>query len=509
MKQHLSVLLLMLHVCTCPGLRAQAPTESTTATTAAAAESATLTATRASFLRQVMADSQLLTEQYERALAKTETEVAANGDYEEARAISQRRAQLRALYAGTASSLATPLPLAQARLTGASQVSGEMITGWRSTGSGAEWQNFRLQPGQYYCEFEANMSDAPVAGSIYASSKFQPQQSADFEFTEMTVLGPSAENRRSFAIPRSVDETTFTTVRVGPLNFTNPPVTLRLTSTAGYPANIIRIRNLRLAPVTEEAVSPVAANPTNAATALQQATSTLKSALDAAKASTTEAYLDDLKKLEVKTPTLKDQIQAETRRILRLSDKKTGPTGIRAIASAAGGLDGFEDISDAHLVEDGTLSGERFKVMHEGRTLTLRLLWVHCAPTEEGGPGAKAFAKYFKIEEEDAMTVGLAAKRFTLEYLSNKPLRLLIRPDRDEDGTSAALVFLPDLGLYQNLLVDRGLAAITPPPRDSKRNATEKALIATLHARENEARNRKPAVGAWALTTEPQEGKKP
>ena len=52
-------------------------------------------------------------------------------------------------------------------------------------------------------------------------------------------------------------------------------------------------------------------------------------------------------------------------------------------------------------------------------------------------------------------------------------------------------------------------AAIVPPPRDAKRNATEKALIATLHMRENAARNRQPPPGAWGLSTAENGGQKP
>ncbi len=455
-----------------------------------------------------MLESQLLTEQYERALAKAESEVAAAGDYEEARAISLRRQQLRALYAGTASSLSTPLPLVQARLMGASQAAGEMLTGWRSAGSGAEWQNFRLVPGSYHLEFEANMSDAPVAGSIYASSKFQPQQSAAFQFSEMTLLGASSENRANFEISRSPDETTFTPMRVGPLKLARTPLTLGLTCSAGYPANIIRFRNLRLVPVTETAPPPATA-PTNGSATLQQTAATLKTALEAAKTSTISAYEAELQKLASSKPALKDQVQAETRRLQRLADQKTGPTGIRAIATAAGSLDGFEDISEAFLADEEPLSGERFQVTAEGRTLNVRLLWVNCAPPENGDKRIDSYARYFKVTEEDAVAMGERARDFTSGYLRGKPLRLLVRPDRDKDGTVAALVFLPDVGLYQNVLVDKGLAAIVPPPRDAKRNATEKALIATLHMRENAARNRQPPPGAWGLSTAENGGQKP
>lgn len=499
MKFSLPVLIFTLHACT--ALLAQTP----------APEPAALTATRSAFMRQVMADSQLLTQQYERALAKVETEVAAAGDYEEARAIRQRREQLQALYAGTVSSLATPLPLTQARMMGSAQASGETLGGWRSNGSGAEWQNFRLMPGSYHLEFEANMSDAPVAGSIYASSKFQPQQTALFGFDEVTLLGIAAENHRTFEITRSTDETTFTTVRVGPLTFSRNPVTLRLTAADGYPANIIRIRNLRLVPVTDAAVtSPTTLPQTSSTTAMKQASTTLKDAIETARTEAASKYIDELNDLAVTKPALKGQINAEIRRVQRLADQKAGQTGINAITTSGGGFSGFEDISEARLADEEPISGERFKVVYEGRTVMMRLLWIDCAPVDENDKaGVKRFAKHFNIEEEDVPSVGRTAREFTASYLRNKPLRLLIRPDRDKDGTMAALLFLPNVGLYQNVLVNHGLAAVVAPSRDQQRNAMERAFLSTLSAIENTASKRRPAPGAWALSAESQGGKQP
>jgi len=499
MKRRLPLLLLLLQPAAV--LLAQAPV----------AEPPALTSTRTAFLRQIMADSQLLTQQYERALAKVETEVAAAGDYEEARAIRQRREQLQALYSGTASSLATTLPLTQARMMGSAQASGEILSGWRSNGSGAEWQNFRLMPGSYHLEFDANMSDAPVAGSIYASSKFQPQQSAMFAFDELTLLGATQENHRTFEIKRSTDETTFTTVRVGPMNFTRNPVTLRFTAKDGYPANIIRIRNLRLVPVTEATTTAAAAapEPASSTTAMQQATATLKSAIETARKTASASYLDDLRDLAITRPALKDQIDAEIRRLQRLDDPKKGKSGMNALTTTGGGLSGFEDITDAHLADEEPLTGARFKIIHEGRTLLVRLLWIDCPPPEDGDPDVKRFAKYFHIEDEDVVAVGRTAREFTANYLRDKPLRLLIRPDRDKDGTLAALLFLPNVGLYQNVLVNHGLASVVPPPREKQHNAMERAFLSTLGSLEAAARQRRPAPGAWALSEESAERRQP
>jgi endonuclease YncB( thermonuclease family) len=499
MKRHLPALLFMLLACT--ALKAQTPVQ----------EPGALTATRAAFLRQVMADSQLLTQQYERALAKVEIEVAAAGDYEEARAIRLRHEQLRALYSGTVSSLATPLPLSQARMMGSAQASGETLSGWRSNGSGAEWLNFRFMPGTYHLEFDVNMSDAPVAGSIYASSKFQPQQTALFEFDEITLLGIAAENHRTFEIARSTDETTFTTVRVGPLSFSHAPTTLRFAAANGYPANTIRIRNLRLVPVTEASAASTATTPAPAGStaAMQQASAALKDSIDAARKAAATKYLDELNDLAVTKPTLKEQIEAETRRMHRLGDQKAGRTGIRAVTSTGGGFSGFEDISDARLADEEPLSGERFKVIYEGRPLMVRLLWIDCAPTEEDDPGVKRFAKHFNIEDEDVVAVGRAAREFTASYLHDKPLRLLIRPDRDKDGTMVALLFLPNVGLYQNVLVNHGLASVVAPAREKQHNAMERAFIATLSTLEATARNRRPPPGAWALSANANGGRQP
>ena len=355
------------------------------------------------------------------------------------------------------------------------------------------------------------MSDAPVAGSIYASSKFQPQQKALFEFDEVTLLGIAAENHRTFEITRSTDETTFTTVRVGPLTFSRAPVTLRLTAADGYPANIIRIRNLRLVPVTDAAgTSPATLPQTSSTNAMKLASTTLKDAIETARTETAAKYIDELNDLAVTKPALKGQINAEIRRVQRLADQKAGQTGINAITTTGGGFSGFEDISEARLADEEPISGERFKVVYEGRTVMVRLLWIDCAPLDETDqPGVKRFARHFNIENEDVPSVGRTAREFTASYLRNKPLRLLIRPDRDKDGTMAALLFLPNVGLYQNVLVNHGLAAVVAPARDQQHSAMERAFLSTLSAIENAAKKRRPPPGAWALSEENQGGKQP
>jgi hypothetical protein len=96
--------------------------------------------------------------------------------------------------------------------------------------------------------------------------------------------------------------------------------------------------------------------------------------------------------------------------------------------------------------------------------------------------------------------MGRSAREFTLGYLDGKPLRLLLRPNVDKDGSRPALVFLSDVGLYQNVLVDHGLAAVHAPMKDDLRGTLEKGLISNLMDRETAAKKRK--SGAWALKEE-------
>jgi len=264
-------------------------------------------------------------------------------------------------------------------------------------------------------------------------------------------------------------------------------------------------------PITDDTpATPVPAAPTSATVTMQQAAAGLKSSLETARTSAITAYLASLQKLASLQPALKEQVEAEIRRVQKQGGQGKGATtGLRAITSTSSGLDGFESIADAQLADELPVSGERFKIVHEGRVLPVRLLWIDCAPADESDAGVKRFSKHFGIDEEDTVSLGRFAREFTAGYLSGKPLRLLVRPDRDKDGTLAALLFLPDVGLYQNVLVDHGLAAVVPPPPDPRRDAAEKALIATLESRENAARRHQPPAGAWALASQPEGGGKP
>ena len=469
------------------------------------AEPTDLTAARTALFTQALADSQRITEQYITALAARETALAEAGDYEEARRFKQRRDQLTMTYAGFDATEArtVPLPLATARLMGSTQSSDETLTNWRSTGSGAEWSQFPLPPGSYILQFEANLVAAPVA---FASARELPQRNASFEFMEVTQLLGTGDSRKTFTIPESPDSATFTSMRVGPLSFTRSPLTLRLTSSDGYPANVIRLRNLRFIPIEEPDKPALAESTPNKDTAesVESVRLALADELRQAQKVITQAHLDKLEALANRETSLKKLIEIEIRQIKRLTAKTNAAPPITPptmLTDEAIRLEGLEEINDAVLADEEPLAGDRFTIVRDGKPVAMRLLWLRAPPVNDDDESAKAIATHFGIETEDAVAVGREARAFTASYLRGKKLKLLVMPGRDSEGALSALVFVPDVGLYQNVLVDQGLAAVQPPltPPD---DPAAKALLRSLTLRERDTRRHRPAVGAWAFVSD-------
>lgn len=472
---------------------------------AAASSAQGLAEKHAAMLKQVLSDSQVLTEQYERALARLESELATTGDYEEARLVQLRREELRTVYAGAASlaSAAVVLPLERARLAGTVEVRSGALTNWRTSGSLAEWTALKISPGTYHLELEASLSDLPQAASGPMPGRSQPQEKATFTFYEVSLLPGAQENRRSFEIFSSDQAEVFSPVRIGPLVFTRDSVTLRLIPAAGYPANGIFLRNLRLVPVTDEVVQTAPSLPE--ADPLQAARLRLKQELAVAQKPVLEAYhavLNDLAASALKSPETQELLDAEAKRLslIELASSKDPEVLVSRIAGQFGGMAGFEDISNARLVSSEVLSGDHFTVEHEGRKIPVRLMWLRCAPVSEKDASRRDFAKHFRLENEDTSSLAQAAREFTLGYLEGKPLRLLLRSGKDKEGFQAALVFLPEVGLYQNVLVDQGLAAVEPPQKGARPGLMERGLLGSLVEREAAAKRLK--NGAWALAAE-------
>ncbi len=457
------------------------------------------------FLNELLSESQLLTEQYERALSKLESELAAAADYEDARLVQHRRDELKAIYMqiGKSNTLAIPLPSDKARLSGTAEARGDLLTGWRTAGSSAEWSNLRVTPGSYFLELDASLTELPGISGSSLSSRSQPQEKVSFGFYEVSLLQGAQENRRTFDIALSKDEATFTPLRIGPVTFTRSPVTLRLLPAAGYPANLVRLRQMRLALAQDDVITaaPMADN----GESLNQAKQRLMDDLERVQKTVLSAYDTKLKTLAKISAEMGTEAAAEIKKLEMM--RKADASGAHEkplfrMLTKSGGVAGFEDIEGVKIIATGTTQGDRLTIEHDGKQMAIRLLWVECAPLTEAGDSGKGFAKHFGISTDNTAALARAAREFTMGYLEGKPLRLLIRPGKDKDGSQAALVFLPEVGLFQNVLVDQGLAAVHPPIKDVPRGMIEKSLLSNLLEREAAAKRQK--NGAWALGSEDQ-----
>ena len=482
------------------------------------AEPASLAALRASFLAQVITGSRQLNEQFNNALLKLEDELAASGDYEDAIQVQARRREVEATLAMTPSSAlnpGVPMPASAAKTSSTVTIESDALTGWRSGGSYAEWTLQKLTPGRYTVQLSYVLSDAaPLPnGEPSFSSRFSAVEVAKFKFFEVSLLGPASANVRMFELARTPDAVTYAAATAEPILISRSSITLRLEALQGYAANTIRIKDIRLVPVEEKPAAPLVTSGSAAGTG-EKDVETLKQLFSkqfaAACAPVTSEYLARLKTLAAQPSVASDQellgeIEIEQKRaagsalaLLGTGDRKRGgPPG-------AGGLDGFEDISGARLVADPANSAERLKIEHEGRQFWIKLAWVRCPPSSEDDQEAlHTAAKHFNIDESDALAIGRVAREFTLGYLEERPLRLLLRGKKNpNDEAVPALVFLEDLGLFQTMLVDRGFATVSLPSGSDRKPMLETALMKMLTEHEQLAMKRSPAPGAWAFRSE-------
>ncbi len=458
-----------------------------------------INASRADFLKRVLSESQTLSEQYDRALAKLESELAAGADYEEARLVQMRRDELKAIYGQASASNTSNIPLSpsRARLSGSAEARGEVLTGWRGSSSMAEWSNVKVAPGIYYLELEATITGLPTSVGGALPERFMPQDKASFDFYEVSLLPGAQENRRNFEIARGSNDESFVPLRIGPLNFIRNSVTLRIVPTTSYPGNVIFMRNLRLSPASDGLKS---AAPVPEGDLLALARDALHRELAQVQQPVIKAHSEALAVL-AKNPDLIDQVLAETERLNDLKKPNHQDDALKRLLRQLGGVAGFSDIEGAKLVTtDSTSSGDQFIVEHEGRQIPIRLLWVRCSPLEARSDDARTFAKYFHLDEEDAVPLARTAREFTLGYLADKPLRVLLRPNKSKDGKQPALVFLSETGLYQNVLVEQGFAMVETRRKSPGAGMTERGLLDSLQQSEDLARRLK--HGAWALSRE-------
>lgn len=479
-----------------------------------------LQALRAEFLGQIASSSRQLTEQFANALTRLEDELAAAGDYEDAMVVQARVQEVQASLAQTPApppDPGVPMPADAAKISSAVTLDLGALTAWRTTGSYAEWTLQHLSPGKYSVQFSYLLAEAPVP-DVTLSSRFEALDVAKFKLTEVSLLAQAAANTRLFELSRSKDPSVYSSASSEPITITRSSITLRLEALQACAANTIRIKDIRLVPVPAEmppspAVAASSSLPATGEKDVESLRSRFSQQFAAARMPLLADYQARLKTLAAQPAVigesdLLDQIEAEQKRIADPSRTPFGAPGGRKRDGGAPGdsaMDGFEDLRGARLVVDPAATAERLKVEHEGRQFWIKLAWVKPLPASPDDKDAiQSAVKHFKIEPDEALTVGREVKNFITGYLEDRPLRLLVRGRKNGAGpASPALVYLDDVGLlFQLVLIDNGFAAYAPPPGNDRRPTSEMALMKMLADHEQQARKRKPAPGAWAFTTE-------
>jgi hypothetical protein len=345
----------------------------------------------------------------------------------------------------------------------------------------------------------------------------EPAETALFEIYEVSLLAGAADNRRSFELSLTKGSPLeFKPQRIGPMRFARSPITLRLAASKSYAFNQVQFKNIRLVPAptsVPQTVTNVIIPPTSNVDSVR---SSLAFALELAYKPINDQYADQLQELEQRFPDWQALLDNEKRGIEKRrsptsKSKDTNALHLPKPLASLGGISGFQDLENVTFVNHPENTGDRFRVSQDGREFFIHLLWLKCASPSSDPASSAAntpFNQHFGLTNEDAALFGRAALQFTSGYLSGRTFRLLARNTPDSDGTLPALLFLPDIGLFHNLLIDQGLAAFVG--KTGSGGTLERALQHSISDRENEARSRNPRPGAWALSpTQPAESTQP
>ena len=224
-----------------------------------------------------------------------------------------------------------------------------------------------------------------------------------------------------------------------------------------------------------------------------------------------DAYFAQLTNLEQSLTKQQDTeglaaLAQERTRVSKWLENPTSPlpshSGAFRSALVSAGLAVLAD--DARLLPDATNSGDQFRVSQDGKDITVRLLWVTCPPRRADDKNSlDYYAKYFAISPDDTTAVGKEAADFTAGMLEDKPLRILSNGQRDPDGRTYAVVVPEGMDDLASMLVDNGLAAVTPVSSNKKPRRYESSVFESLKERENGAKQRPIPIGAWGYVANP------
>lgn len=445
----------------------------------------TLESMRKSLLQEVIGQSATLAEQYERALAKLETELATAGDYETAQKVKQRRDEILAVYrGGYLPEGAVALALDQVKLSGSAEVRGDELTGWRSSSAMAEWSAISVPPGEYVLDLEASVHEMPATGLRAA-----PKDQVEFTLSEVSLLPGAEMNQNRFVVTSSKKEGVWQNVRLGPLRLERRQVALRLMPQTGFPANRVSFRHLRLVP-TKPAVIQAADLPQT--DPLQESRAALEKTLARSLSEVLRTH-EEQRKQQGLPP------DARTAELSALLKEKGAAQMLARVLKQAGNLQGWIDVEQAMLIQPEKAEGDRFLIQYGEETQSVRLMWIEGIPLAEDEGKARSLAERLNLDPAALSPLASASRDFTLAYLQGRGFRVMMRPSPGPDGRHAALVFIPGVGLYQNVLVEQGLAFVQPRDRSSGAGL-EEGFYASLELSQKRAQRLK--NGAWAMTLE-------
>lgn len=459
---------------------------------------------REQFTLRALSAGRLLAEQYANALANLESQAADSADYETALAAQERQQELAAHYSNRELDPEHVILLkpADAKTIGAVAFdkTENALTNWRTAGSSAVWDVFKITPGAYNVTLTCGVAES-------AQGAPPVQTGGDIEFGEVTSLSGTDAPRLSLSLESTGGWTTFETFALGEIKLARTSARFaikasRLRGTGG----LMHLREIRLTPMHPSA-EPVKTD--LAKTVLEK----LKKAREDYQAKIKEleqpvlnAHLTKLNALGDEYTSKGDQdgaqsVVAEARRAQKSLDKSD-----KSARAPRYGIftEGLEEVRDVTFIDDPTNTGDRFLVMARGEKISIKLMSVSCPSPDTTEASARDFhTRYFGITPEDCTLIGRQAQEFTATYLKDKSLKLLTRWQKDSSNSVLAVVQPEEVGDLAGILVDNGLAAILEPAsKSSSQHRVEENTRNALKQRESIAKSRPIPPGAWSLAAD-------
>jgi endonuclease YncB( thermonuclease family) len=468
---------------------------------------------REQFTLRALAAGRMLADQYSNALASLEAQAAESADYETALAAHQRRLELAEYYANRdmVSGQVIVLKPADAKTIGAVTLdkTDNALTNWRTAGSSAVWDIFKITPGTYTVSLTCGVADsAPAsAAAILAGGNIEAQTGGEIEFQEVTNLTGADSARLTAALKSTGGWSSFETLVLGDIKLarTSARFSIRASRLRGT-GGLMHLKEIRLTPARPTADRPDREAADAALAELEKVRASHQAKLKELEQPVLDAHLARLAALgdELGAKNDEDGVQAvaaEAKRARRLLEK---PDEAGHPAHAGVFPEGMEEVRDAAFLEDPTNTGDRFLITVRGEKISVKLMSVTCpSPNPEDKKARDFHSRYFGITEEDSIMIGRLAQDFTSTYLKDKPLRLLTRWQKDRAGSVLAAVLPAETGDLAGILVDNGLAAVLEPAsRNPSQRRIEENTRNVLKHREADAKAKPVPPGAWSLAAE-------